>query len=207
MFPDRQTFLSIALSHRLHARRLDGDARQQDGSETVTDDRGTIAPNVGGKPDARGERASIDCRLQMRIIRAMSSYRPSRQVDSYGIHDAPLAETARAPWKSPSNDAPAASVDWSKHRRPQPVEFLLPISEQLLDELPPDVFPGALASQYARIVNLIALQWNDRESCGRYFNGLLNDQRGGRQGFPELVRRDLLRLAKYWYHSAPALDG
>jgi hypothetical protein len=143
----------------------------------------------------------------MRIIGAMSSYRPSRPVDPYGVHAVPVAEQAGAPWKSPSSDGSAEPRDWSKHRRPQPVEFLLPISEQLLDELPPDVFPGALASQYARIVNLIALQWNDRESCGRYFNGLLNDQRGGRQGFPELVKRDLLRLAKYWYHSVPMLGG
>jgi len=132
----------------------------------------------------------------------MSSYRPPRPIGPYGTYrdHAPAPDRRAAPVTSYSSDPPDEPRDWTKHRRPQPVEFLLPISEKLLDELPPDVFPGALASQYARIVNLIALQWNDRESCGRYFNSLINDQRGGRQGFPELVRRDLLRLAKYWYH-------
>ena len=77
--------------------------------------------------------------------------------------------------------------------------MLLPQSRKLLGELPLDVFPAVLPARYPRIVNLIALQWNDREACGRYFNGFLDDQRGGRRGFPVPVLRDLLRLAEYWY--------
>jgi hypothetical protein len=123
----------------------------------------------------------------------------------YGVRLALATNNGLTPVNSPSRAPSAESIDWSKHRRPQPDEFLLPISESLLDQLPPEVFPGALASQYARIVNLIALQWNDRYGCGRYFNGLLNDQRGGRQGFPDIVRRDLLKLAAYWYHAGPAV--
>jgi hypothetical protein len=70
------------------------------------------------------------------------------------------------------------------------VEILLPIGKELLDQLPPEIFPGALATSYPRIVNVIALHWNDRRICSKYFNELLDDQRGGRKGFTS-IRHDL----------------
>lgn len=68
-----------------------------------------------------------------------------------------------------------------------------------MDHLPPAVFPGALASQYPRIVNLIAMAWNDTQECQACFAELLVDRRGGRQGFPGAVTRDLQNLLDYWY--------
>ena len=59
----------------------------------------------------------------------------------------------------------AESQDWSELRKAKPAEHLLPLSERFLDQLPPEVFPGALATHYARIVNVIALHWHDRGGC------------------------------------------
>jgi hypothetical protein len=47
------------------------------------------------------------------------------------------------------------------------------------------------------------MQWNDRIACPAYFDELLVDRRGGRQGFPPAVRRDLLKLRDYWYGGEP----
>jgi len=103
-----------------------------------------------------------------------------------------------APVNWPSSYPSAGSHDWSKYRRARPVEYLLQSSENWMDVLPPEVFPGALATHYPRILNLIALQWNDRLGCPAYFDELLVDRRGGRQGFPAAVKRDLQKLRDYW---------
>ena len=95
------------------------------------------------------------------------------------------------------------SQDWSKLRKAQPAEHLLPRSKNLLEQLPPEIFPGALARHYARIVNLIAFHWNDRNDCAEYFKELLTDRRGGRQGLAPAVRRDLVRLWAYCQRIGP----
>lgn len=114
------------------------------------------------------------------------------------------------------DDAPAertyvhagdAEQDWSPVRRARPADYLLPIGERWLRGLPPEVLPAALLMNFPRIVNLIAMQWDDRGACAAYFEELLNDRRGGRRGFPQNVARDLSRLRNYWYSRAtPAID-
>ena len=68
------------------------------------------------------------------------------------------------------SDSPAGPHDWSQHRKPPPVDYLLPASEEWIDLLPPAAFPGALATHYPRIVNLIAILWNDHTGCFLYFD-------------------------------------
>ena len=114
-----------------------------------------------------------------------------------------LHPKAAVPENTPSGDSSAGSQDWSKLRKAKPAEHLLPLSKGLLDQLPDTVFPSALATQYSRIVNVIALHWNNRSECAEYFNALLTDQRGGRQGFPAPVKRDLVRLWAYWQRGGP----
>ena len=99
------------------------------------------------------------------------------------------------------------SDDWSRHRNPPPPEHLLPTREVWLDVLPPAAFPGALATHYPRIVNLIAMLWSHSIGCSAYFDELIIDRRGGRQGFPAAVKHDLLVLRDYWYSMAHYLDG
>jgi hypothetical protein len=100
-----------------------------------------------------------------------------------------------------------ADPNWSPIRRTRPADYLLPIGERWLRGLPPEVLPAALVMSFPRIVNLIAMQWDDRGACAAYFEELLTDRRGGRCGFPENVERDLSRLRNYWYSRAtPTLD-
>jgi hypothetical protein len=50
---------------------------------------------------------------------------------------------------------------------------------------------------YPRIANVLALSWNDPASVREYLFDLLIDRRGGREGFPEDVRAELLVLRAY----------
>src|SRR5689334_1550951 len=97
---------------------------------------------------------------------------------------------------------PRDTTDWARVRKAKPADFLLPLSEKWFDMLPPQVAPCALATQFPRIVNLIALQWNDHRGAPDLFNELLGDRRGGRAGFPPAVRRDIQKLQEYWYSGA-----
>jgi hypothetical protein len=84
-------------------------------------------------------------------------------------------------------------------RKSQPADRLLPMTEQWFNHIPRNVSPSALATQFPRIANILALQWADRRACAAYFDDLLADRRGGRQGFPPDVLQDLRKLRDYWY--------
>jgi hypothetical protein len=112
-------------------------------------------------------------------------------MDYDDVHGMPVARHVAAP--------PRPSQDWSEFRRAKPADRLLPIGANWLDRLPADIQPCALAAEYPRVANLIALQWKDHCACPLYFDELLVDHRGGRQGFPAAVLGDLLKLREHWY--------
>jgi hypothetical protein len=118
--------------------------------------------------------------------------------DLLGAYHAPLHDEYRAPSHADDDGA----RQWAHLRRARPANRLLPIGAQWLAQLPDEVSPMALAVRYPRIVNLLALQWDDRRACSAYFEDLLQDRRGGRRGFPADVERDLSRLRDYWYSGA-----
>ncbi|HEX6005436.1 MAG TPA: hypothetical protein VFZ14_15740 [Burkholderiales bacterium] len=60
--------------------------------------------------------------------------------------------------------------------------------------LPGDAYPQALVDQYPRIANTIVELRYDRAKLEDYFQSLLNDSRGGRQGFPFGVLMNLQNL-------------
>lgn len=60
--------------------------------------------------------------------------------------------------------------------------------------LPGDEYPQALVDQYPRIANSIVELRYDRAKLEAYFQSLLNDSRGGRQGFPFSVLMNLQTL-------------
>jgi hypothetical protein len=97
--------------------------------------------------------------------------------------------------------------DWVQVRRSHPADYLLPIGERWLRGLPAEVLPADLILNFPRIVNLIAMQWDDRGACAAYFEELLTDRRGGRRGFPQNIERDLSRLRNYWYSRATPTVG
>jgi hypothetical protein len=125
-------------------------------------------------------------------------------MDYESVHQAPAPQNALSGTRSPSRGLDSAQ-DWSQVRRAKPVETLLPMSERWLSSLPPDIRPLALTAQFPRIVNLIALQWNDRRRCPQYFEELSVDRRGGRQGFPAGVKVELSALLDYWYSRDPTV--
>ena len=120
-------------------------------------------------------------------------------------HHAPDERRSATPTHGTRAPAPDPDQDWSQVRRAYPADYLLPVSETWLKGLPHGVLPIALIANFPRIVNLIAMQWNDTVSCPAYFEELFADRRGSRQGFPQDVRRDLSRLRSYWYTRTTAM--
>jgi hypothetical protein len=110
----------------------------------------------------------------------------------------PIARPHAAPGLS-VQPRPDADRDWSSVRKARPAEYLLPLTEKWFDAFPSDKAPCALATQYPRICNLIAVHWNDMRGAPELFEDLLTDRRGGRAGFPPAVRRDLISVQEQWY--------
>ena len=100
---------------------------------------------------------------------------------------------------APTPPPKAETTDWTSVRKARPAEYLLPLTEKWFDAFPPEQAPCALASQYPRVANMIAVQWRDHRGAPELFDDLLADKRGGRAGFPPAVRRDLLMLQECWY--------
>jgi hypothetical protein len=93
--------------------------------------------------------------------------------------------------------------DFAHLRKANPVNNLLPSSLKWLKSVPEQARPVALATRYARIVNVLAQHWNDPSACSAYFDDLLIDRRGNRQGFPTAVASDIRVLREYFLHSKP----
>jgi hypothetical protein len=92
-------------------------------------------------------------------------------------------------------------------RKLQPANTLLPKTALWLASLPDAVRPAALAQQFARIANGVALTWHSPGECRQYFGELLIDKRGGRKGFPPDVMGELLRLRNYHATLHPSFDA
>ena len=88
---------------------------------------------------------------------------------------------------------------WAPLRKLNPANVVLPRSRKWSDDLPSHVRPINLIEQYPRIVNLIALDWNNPAVACNHFEDLLIDRRGGRRGFPTAVRQELQALRDYYY--------
>ena len=105
-------------------------------------------------------------------------------------------EDARATLDQPPPDE--ASY-WESKRAPPILtdRVLVNSAMQWVMSLPPSVRPAKLCVQYPRIANALAHNW---PNIGRYaalLDGMINDKRGGRKGFPAEVRDELLRLEEH----------
>ena len=82
-------------------------------------------------------------------------------------------------------------------RRDRPLARDLKLSELALswkDSLPIEIRPESLCVLYPRVANRIALCWKDPSLTSDILADLLGDTRGGRKGFPTVVRRELNAL-------------
>src|SRR5690242_6266983 len=68
----------------------------------------------------------------------------------------------------------------------------------LLKSLDAALLPIHLACRFPRIMNRIASLWRRPAHLDPYFDDLLTDKRGGRQGFPFEVARELLALREHY---------
>jgi hypothetical protein len=63
--------------------------------------------------------------------------------------------------------------------------------------LPPALRPHATCEQFPRVVNAIAAAWPDTAFSVQVLDHMINDYRGGRRGFPEAVKRELVALHEH----------
>ena len=97
---------------------------------------------------------------------------------------------------------PSAPVqaDYSK-RRHQPEEDDLELSaagQALLASIEEPARPKTLAASFPRIVNRMAKLWKMPREMDRYFEDLLADTRGNRQGFSLNILMELSTLKDYY---------
>jgi hypothetical protein len=91
-------------------------------------------------------------------------------------------------------------VDWTLFRKPVHPEDLVLSAEALvwLSRMPVPVRPLMLSRRFPRIVNQMASSWNNPSKTLTYFDSLLVDRRGDRQGFPYEVLQELVNLKAYY---------
>jgi hypothetical protein len=71
------------------------------------------------------------------------------------------------------------------------LDGILPMGHEWIAGLPPDIRPLRLAMNYPRLVNLIAVEWNNPPVASTLLTDLLNEVRGDRGGFPAAVFAEL----------------
>lgn len=97
---------------------------------------------------------------------------------------------------------------WSGHRMAprQRDQTLSAVTLVWLETLPAEHYPRSLSLAYPRAANRIALCWPDWELTEILLDELLVDRRGGRQGFPQPVQKELLDLRR-WSVARAAADA
>jgi hypothetical protein len=130
------------------------------------------------EPRARGTRSGAGGALATPL-----PYRPQRECD---------AERTRA-------QTVEASALRQRRRPPDPAEDRLSsAASEWLAALPQPVRPVALAARFPRIANRICALWRRPVRLDAYFDDLLIDRRGDRQGFPLAVAKELNALKDYY---------
>lgn len=87
---------------------------------------------------------------------------------------------------------------WEQRRRkPQATDRAL--SGGAIDwvlSLPPSLRPRELCERFPRVANALAEVWRDPARRAALLDDLLLDRRGGRQGFPPEIRREIEQLRR-----------
>jgi hypothetical protein len=106
-------------------------------------------------------------------------------------------EEARKAFVGEKRPAPG-SENRAGDRHDQTAEGVNELTRAWLESLPMSVRPMTLADKYPRIANRLALLWKQPRQCDVYFESLLVDERGGRQGFPQSVALELVTLKTHY---------
>ena len=100
----------------------------------------------------------------------------------------------------PMKPSAMTQVDYRK-RRHQPEKDDLELGaagQALLASIEQSARPMGLAAAFPRIVNRMAKLWKMPREMDRYFDELLADTRGNRQGFPLKILMELSTLNDYY---------
>ena len=110
---------------------------------------------------------------------------------------APVSHGAVAPRIPPFTRR--ATWDYPHLRKTNRLDGVLPMGHEWIAGLPPEVRPLRLAMQYPRLVNLIALEWNNPPVAKTLMTDLLNDHRGNRDSFPAAIFAELRGLHDHYF--------
>jgi hypothetical protein len=99
-----------------------------------------------------------------------------------------------------SHTRAAALPSWQSTRGPkvEADKTLRPDAHKWFALLPEPARPKQLCSSYPRIANRFAMIWPNRAASRSYFDDLLIDKRGGRIGFSQEIRDELVRLRDHY---------
>jgi hypothetical protein len=112
------------------------------------------------------------------------------------VYPAKRRKVVRAP-AAPDPNASLAEEAQRRKRKGTPTNELLKPTFKWAAALPRKVQPLALMRRFPRIANQLAAVWSETPSIRSYLDGLLVDDRGHRQGFPQDVLSELLSLRLY----------
>ena len=99
------------------------------------------------------------------------------------------------PGRTALNDSP---TERRKGAQQESAEALSAETVLWLNELPESVRPMQTCARFPRIVNRLASAWPQAAACCAYFDELLLDRRGNRQGFPMQIAFELAALKNYF---------
>ncbi|HEV8314188.1 MAG TPA: hypothetical protein VGQ23_14060 [Burkholderiaceae bacterium] len=105
--------------------------------------------------------------------------------------DAPAPDTRpREQW---------SASEWARVRAPARMRDaeLSMKARNWLERLPDEMRPRELCTRFPRIANQLAACWDDIGLIDHLLQDLLIDRRGGREGFPAEVIKDLALLYEY----------
>jgi hypothetical protein len=94
--------------------------------------------------------------------------------------------------------------------RSEPAPEIHQLTEQahrFISSLDESVRPNMLAARFPRILNKVAELWRRPSLMDRYFDDLLMDSRGNRQGFPISILLELSTLKEYYHTTFPMRSG
>jgi len=106
------------------------------------------------------------------------------------------ADAARSRARERSLHGTGSGADWSRVRGTERTfdRAMSRAASEWMLKLPKAVRPLKTAESYPRVLNRLALCWDDPVLAERVYDELLVDRRGKRRGFPPAVARELLAL-------------
>lgn len=115
---------------------------------------------------------------------------------------APAPGTASPDRTEPQREGTRTESVWVRLRQPlRAMDLVLSSTAQdWLETLPRPLRPAQLCVAYPRILNRLALCWNDPVLTEQLLENLLVGRRGKRKGFPPAVADELLRLRRFHDH-------